>query len=82
MVVMLLTNVGGTTRSLANCQKNGLTLAAPSIISDTPGTIDDFTTVGFVTANGTTDFFEMQVLVTGVNKTGVAAQFSMIRISS
>ena len=81
LVTMLLTNVSGTTRALANCQKNGSTLAAPAIISDTPGTIDDFTTVGFVTANGTTDYFEMNYLVTGATKTA-AAQFSMTRITS
>ena len=82
LVTMLLTNVSGTTRALANCQKNGSTIAAPAIITDTPGTIDDFSTVGFVTANGTTDYFEMNCLVTGATKTSCAAQFSMTRITS
>ena len=82
LVTFLLTNVSGTTRALANCTKNGSSVSAPSIITDTPGTIDDFTTVGFVTANGTTDYFEFQALVTGATKTGVAAQFSMTRITS
>jgi hypothetical protein len=49
---------------------------------DTPGTIDDFTVSGYVTANGTTDYFEQQALVTGATKTGVRCQFSMQRIAS
>jgi len=82
LVTMLLNNVSATTRALANLHKNGASLSAPLIITDTNGTIDDFTTVGFVTANGTTDFFEMNCLVTGATKTGCSAQFSMTRITS
>lgn len=82
LVTMLINNVNGTTRALTNLFKNGASVSAPLIITDTPGTFDDFSTVGFVTVNGTTDYFEMNALVTGATKTGCGAQFSMTRITS
>ena len=84
LVTMLFSNVSAAlvTRALANVFKNGASNTPLSIITDTTGTLDDFTTVGFVTANGTTDYFEMNYLVSGATITVAAAQFSMTRISS
>jgi hypothetical protein len=80
LVTMQINDVSGTTRALISVYKNGSTIAIP-IQTDTTGIVDDFGAVGFITANGTTDYFEMTALVTGVSKTA-GAQFSMTRIAS
>ena len=81
LVTMQINDVsGGLTRALIKLFKNGTQPTIP-INTDTTGIFDDFNAVGFVTANGTTDYFEMIVLVTGSTKTA-KAQFSLTRISS
>jgi hypothetical protein len=69
-----------TTRALIAVYKNGANTTIP-IVTDTTAIFDDFNSVGFVTANGTTDYFEMTALVQGASKTA-KAQFTMTRISS
>jgi hypothetical protein len=81
LVTLVINNVSGTTRALTGLSKNGSATNVP-IFMDTPGTIDDFTVTGYVTANGTTDYFEQQALVTGATLTTVKAQFSMQRIAT
>ena len=80
LITMQINDVAGTTRALISCYKNGANQTIP-IQTDTTGIFDDFSAVGFTTANGTTDYFEMTALVTGANKTAVV-QFSLTRISS
>jgi hypothetical protein len=81
LVTMQINDVStGVTRSLVALYKNGASTTVP-IQSDTTGIFDDFSASGFVTANGTTDYFEMTALVQGTNKTA-KAQFTMTRISS
>jgi hypothetical protein len=70
----------GITRALVKLNKNGAQPTIP-IVTDTTGIFDDFNAVGFATANGTTDYFEMVGLVVGANKT-TKAQFTVTRISS
>jgi hypothetical protein len=80
LITMQINDVSGTTRSLLVLWKNGATVS-PSIATDTTGITDDFQCLGFATANGTTDYFEMTALVTGLSKTATA-QFTVTRISS
>jgi hypothetical protein len=81
LVTMQINDVSvGLTRSLIQLLKNGAVTTIP-IMTDTTGIFDDFNATGFVTANGTTDYFEMNALVQGANKTA-KAQFTMTRISS
>ena len=81
LVTMQINDVSvGLTRSLIQLLKNGSVTTIP-IMTDTTGIFDDFGATGFVTANGTTDYFEMNALVTGSTKTA-KAQFTMTRISS
>jgi len=80
LITMQINDVSGTTRALLTLYKNGA-VTAPPIATDTTGIIDDFNSVGFATANGTTDYFEMTALVTGLSKTATA-QFTVTRISS
>jgi hypothetical protein len=73
---------GSVTRALIEIYKNGAPLSGtPRVMTDTPGTIDDFNAVGFVTMNGTTDYLTVNALVTGANKTATV-QFSATRITS
>jgi hypothetical protein len=81
LVTMQINDVSvGLSRSLIQLLKNGSTTTIP-IMTDTTGIFDDFGATGFTTANGTTDYFEMNALVQGANKTA-KAQFTMTRISS
>jgi hypothetical protein len=81
LVTMQINDVSvGLSRSLIQLLKNGAVTTIP-IMTDTTGIFDDFNATGFVTANGTTDYFEMNALVQGANKTA-KAQFTMTRISS
>jgi hypothetical protein len=77
LVTIVINNVSvGLTRALTALFKNGAVTTIP-IAFDGPGTIDDFTASGYVTANGTTDYFEQVALVSGANKTSIRTQFSM-----
>ncbi len=81
LITMQINDVsGGITRALVKLNKNGAALTIP-IVTDTTGIFDDFNAVGFATANGTTDYFEMVALVVGATKTA-KAQFTVTRISS
>lgn len=81
LVTMQINDISTTvTRSLVALYKNGANTTIP-IQSDTTGIFDDFSAVGFVTVNGTTDYLEMTALVQGANKTA-KAQFTVTRISS
>ena len=81
LVTMQINDVSTSlTRSLIQLLKNGSVTTIP-IMFDTTGIFDDYSATGFTTANGTTDFFEMNALVSGANKTA-KAQFTMTRISS
>lgn len=81
LVTMQINDVSvGLTRSLIQLLKNGSTTTIP-IMTDTTGIFDDYNAIGFATANGTTDYFEMNALVVGANKTA-KAQFTMTRIST
>lgn len=76
LVTMAINDVSGsTTRALQGVYKNGAATSVP-IFMDTTGIFDDFTVSGYVTANGTTDYFQHTALVTGASKTA-KAQFSM-----
>ena len=81
LVTMQINDVSsGITRALVKLHKNGAATTIP-IVTDTTGIFDDFNAIGFTTANGTTDYFEMVALVVGTTKTA-KAQFSLTRISS
>ncbi len=81
LITMQINDVsGGVTRALIKCNKNGADLTIP-IQTDTTGIFDDFNAVGFATANGTTDYFEMVALIVNTTKTA-KAQFTVTRISS
>jgi hypothetical protein len=81
LITMQINDVSsGLTRSLIQGLKNGANMTIP-IVTDTTGIFDDFNAIGFTTANGTTDYFEMNALISGANKTA-KAQFTMTRISS
>lgn len=77
LVTMVINNVSGTTRSLHTLYKNGGVPTVPIGFDTTGGAVDDFVASGYIDANGTTDYFTHQALVTGATKTGVIAQFSM-----
>jgi hypothetical protein len=81
LVTMQINDISTTTnRALVALYKNGAVTTIP-IQSDTTGIFDDFSATGFVTANGTTDYFQMTALVQNASKTA-KAQFTMTRISS
>ena len=77
LATVMLNNVSSGTRALHGVYKNGAATTVP-VFMDTPATIDDFAVAGYVTANGTTDYFEHTALQTsGATKTNLKCQFGM-----